>query len=105
MPPLKFKNSVKNQIVANDGTAHQTWLIERGGEPQIQPLSVLDETYIYLGSENMLKFEAEYELIFLCNYNLGCYPFDTQICTLMVSVYLRKGQVMIFATTYTSIPP
>ena len=81
--PMKFSNSANNQKVSH--LAEQDWLVVRHGDPQTAPLSVVDEIYTYFGSENMLVFRAEYELTFSCQFQLHCYPFDTQKCTIEVS--------------------
>ena len=93
MPPLIFNNSAKNQIVSSDPNTPQRWFIDRRGEARVAPPSVLDETYFYAGSENMLIFEAEYDLIFFCKFRLECYPFDTQICTLEVSSIYNQNKI------------
>lgn len=85
IPPLQFSNAANERIVAQ-----RNWFVDKTGEPKISPLSVLDETYSYPGLENNLAFQAKYNMIFSCEYQLHCYPFDTQICTLEVSVYLPK---------------
>ncbi len=49
---------------------------------------------MYSGLENLLVKESAYCLDFTCYYDLTWYPFDTQHCTINISL-LAQGQVNI----------
>ena len=39
-------------------------------------------TMLFKGSENVIQYERESTVNWICNYNMRWYPFDTQRCTL-----------------------
>ena len=49
-------------------------------------LDEIDETEIFEGSENGLTMRQTYTHRFQCHYILSRYPFDTQVCTIKMSV-------------------
>ena len=50
--------------------------------PEHVDLKKLHETYIYMGSKNILNYHREYFMVFDCDYDLHNYPFDAQLCTI-----------------------
>ena len=46
----------------------------------------VDESEIFKGAENGLTMRQTYTHRFQCNYLLSRYPFDTQVCTIKMSV-------------------
>ena len=59
-------------------------MIEKRGNASFAPPVVLDETAFYKGSENLMVYKSEYNLLLSCIYDLGFYPFDTQTCAMEV---------------------
>ena len=89
IPPLIFNNSERNRMLSLDrepGEPRANILVEKRGNPRVAPLTVLDETYFYKGSENLMVYRSEYNLQFNCIYELAYYPFDMQTCTIEVSL-------------------
>lgn len=88
IPPLIFNNSEKNTMVTLDrepGDPVANILVEKRGKPTFAPPSVLDETSFYPGSESLVVYKTEYNMLLSCIYDLVYYPFDTQTCTIEVS--------------------
>ena len=85
IPPVCMNNSEGNVWVSVDEPSSKLY-IERQGKHTVGPLSEIHETHYYSGDENNLIFEAEYENSFHCNFNLQCFPFDTQVCGMEVSI-------------------
>ena len=88
IPPLIFNNSERNTMVTLDrepGDPVANILVEKRGKPTFASPSVLDETAFYPGSENLVVYRTEYNMLLSCIYDLGFYPFDTQTCTIEVS--------------------
>ena len=46
---------------------------------------MLDETYLFKGEENSLIMTQSYTHDFQCVYQLQRYPFDTQVCNLVIA--------------------
>ena len=54
-------------------------IVKREGSSSLSGLDVLDETEIFMGSENYLIMSQTYTHTFQCAYRLSAYPFDTQV--------------------------
>ena len=50
------------------------------------PMSEKNNIYIFKGSENSMFMSRSYDTSFLCEYNMAFYPFDTQICTMDITL-------------------
>ena len=55
--------------------------VKRDGEFTRSGYDMVDETEIFKGEENTLIMTQSYTHKFQCNYQLGNYPFDTQVST------------------------
>ena len=42
----------------------------------------IENTMVFEGSENIINYERQLTVNFICNYNMMWYPFDTQKCTM-----------------------
>ena len=82
IPPLVFNNTDEN-IMVTDQTTAVLFINKRGGHTAA-PLTSINEDLYYEGSENVLVLKIDYDLTFRCNFHLGDYPFDTQICKIEV---------------------
>ena len=51
-------------------------------EYEIGDNTYIDNTYLFHGSENILYYEKEYTVEWICDFHLEWYPFDTQSCTM-----------------------
>ena len=92
IPPVLFNNTLKIMSYRDNGNPKIH--IEKRGKHFVAPPSIIDENFYYLGSHNTLHLQSEHDLILHCNYELLCYPFDTQTCTLEV----RKNNNIIDVT-------
>ena len=93
IPPLIFNNSERNTMLTLDrepGEPRANILVEKLGNPRVAPPTILDETFFYKGSDNLVVYRTEYNLQFNCIYELGYYPFDIQTCTMEVNVFSFK---------------
>ena len=52
---------------------------------------VVDNVHIYRGGENPIKISRVYSSKFLCDYDMGKYPFDTQTCTIQIILKGNSG--------------
>ena len=98
IPPLIFDNSdnTRTLSITSQGSDDPTvnLFVERGKDNkyEVAAPSFLDETYFYKGEENYMVLTTGYNMVLHCNYKLEDYPFDTQNCTMEVSLkfYIRK---------------
>ena len=86
VPRLNFYNTrsaieteldrkVITKIIPSDNFTHEK-----------APMSVKNNMYIFKGSENRVFMSRSYDTNFLCEYNMAYYPFDTQICTMDITL-------------------
>ena len=60
--------------------------VTREGDFVRSGLDVADEIEIFSGSENRLTMRQTYTKTFQCQYQLHHYPFDTQVCYMLIVV-------------------
>ena len=86
---LTFTNtedSIETDVVTgNDHKA--TVLVERIGKPVLKaPMDELHNYFHFLGHENPLRMQREYAIDFLCDFELAWYPFDEQVCPIVIDL-------------------
>ena len=88
VPELIFSNTDENMLITNDEKA--VLQIERKGAkiPEGDVLSI-NQVLQYKGSENPLVFTRDFVQDFNCYFDLGAFPFDTQVCSCYQ--FNRKG--------------
>ena len=84
-PVLVFHNTEEKENTLNDEKSVIS-ILREGNNFSQSSLSWLENAHIYKGSENKLKLSRTYDVNFICNYNLFWWPFDTQHCTMNISV-------------------
>ena len=82
-PPIIFNNTLEVETSRQNGFSKI--FIDKQGKHFVPPPSIIDETFHYTGSDNALYLLAEYDLVLYCKFELECYPFDTQMCTIEVN--------------------
>ena len=82
-PPLVFNNTKEDVKVKTDRKAD--FFVNRRGLPTMARRSLVNEDYIYPGSDNVFVYRRTYEMRYSCVYHLEAYPFDTQNCQIEVS--------------------
>ena len=50
--------------------------------PSKGDLTYANNVYLYKGEEHKQKSKEEMNVVWICNYDMRMYPFDTQICTM-----------------------
>ena len=50
--------------------------------PEVVDMGKVHETYVFMGSKNLLNYHREHFMVFDCDYDLQNYPFDKQLCTI-----------------------
>ncbi len=94
-PEIIFHN-IKGKVESlNDRKAYLT--VSREGTYKRSAASTLENAYIYEGRENPLTMSRVYSLDFLCEFDMAVYPFDTQVCTI---VMVMKGNTGRFAEVF-----
>jgi hypothetical protein len=50
-----------------------------------------ENIYIFKGLENKIKLSKTHDTVFLCQYNMAWYPFDSQVCTMDVVLHIVQA--------------
>ena len=90
VPTLCFHNTESKLSTILDSKTKIT--VKREGPLTYSPPDVVENTHYYKGSENLLSMRRTYDISFICNYDIGMYPFDTQICHFNISMCLHEDQ-------------
>jgi len=82
---LIFENTFLDVYIANDPLSSIEIL--KDGNPTRNPEHELLENYLYSGKTNPLVFSRDYDLKFICEFELHYYPFGHQDCHISVSKF------------------
>ncbi|CAL4084719.1 unnamed protein product, partial [Meganyctiphanes norvegica] len=80
LPELKIIDDTLGQ--ADITVRGELLLVMKNEEPLPEDLQNLSEDIIYDGGGNTLELTKEMTVSFQCQFDLGMYPFDTQVCSL-----------------------
>ena len=69
--------------------------IERKGTYQLNSFTDLMISHTYKGEENPIVISRVYSTSFLCEFNMANYPFDTQICSMILVLKGNSGKHII----------
>ena len=84
-PKLVFTNSLPEIQIQNDDTAVVT--VTKEGSPILNENNELfAENEIFKGEENPIVLERYIDLDLRCNFEFSKYPFDQQLCSVLVSL-------------------
>ena len=106
VPELTFENTEeKPATVVNDKTEIK---VERRGHFKLSEKSENENVQYFDGSENPLHMTHFYNQKFLCNYQMAWYPFDIQICKIILIMKpafapftkLKVGEVLYTGQTF-----
>ena len=102
IPKLRFHNTESKATTLSDS---ESWItIKSEGNFSNSDVVSLENTRNYIGSENKLTQTRTYNINFLCNYKLGWYPFDTQICFMNISLLKPEDQFTLQLVKPDDIP-
>jgi len=82
IPNLVFDNSPFDAYIKND--ALSSLIVHREGPTSLVLNSDLQENEESSGNQNSLEYARNFELELGCDFELQKYPFDTQICSIVV---------------------
>ena len=71
-------------------------VVEKRGNYTLSPIEDMEEIAYYKGSENPLQYWRDFYLRFNCQFELQNYPFDDQVCTILLKIPSKEHQFMKF---------
>ena len=81
-PKIIFENTENHIEVPNDSNAK--FVVEKRGKARLSDEYERRETAYFRGSENPILFSREMQLKLKCAFQLNYFPFDTQICSVVL---------------------
>lgn len=83
-PYIYFENTQNKIKVLMDAKTYV--YIERNGDFTSAPSTEYENKLYYQGSENNIKLFRYFNIPFKCNYNMKYYPFDVQVCQIILNM-------------------
>jgi hypothetical protein len=84
IPEIVFYNTEDKFESLNDEKSYA--FIERRGDFIQSPREQLENAYIFKGEDNPLTIARIYDSEFLCEFDMATYPFDTQVCSIIITM-------------------
>ena len=83
VPKIIFENTENKFISPLDEKA--IILVKKQGNYTLASVHEMEEIAYYKGSENSLQYSRDFYLRFECQFELQKYPFDSQICSILLT--------------------
>ena len=64
--------------------------IKRTGKHHVSALNNLHNNHLYLGKENDIDLSRKFTRQFICEYELQMYPFDSQVCSMVMVIKVMR---------------
>ena len=84
LPPFYFSNTLFDKTVSSG--YYISLEVLRKSEPVQNTILDADEGKIYHGRDNDLHLLAKHEPIFTCQFELSNFPFDKQVCYMVIRI-------------------
>jgi len=84
-PRVTFLNTKASSMSQNDKKAFM--FVQRKAQPDYNELKELESVDLFSGEANPVIISRTYNVEWLCHYQMGWYPFDTQICSMEFRAY------------------
>ena len=80
-PSVNFLNMASSED-STEFKQNEQYNIERNPQNEFDPIAVttVDNAYVYSGKENKHFISKEFTTLWLCQFDMKWYPFDTQEC-------------------------
>ncbi|CAL4071076.1 unnamed protein product [Meganyctiphanes norvegica] len=79
-----------------------TW-ISMNGPPTLGDISQPQEIELYSGWENSLSISRKYGKTFQCHFDLAGYPFDTQTCSMELTMLSASSNLVTFDEVQSTV--
>ena len=98
VPVIIFVNTEMKSETTIDNKARI--VVEKKGKYTLSPTQDMEEIAYYKGSENPIRYLRDFYLRFNCQFDLQSYPFDSQVCTILMMMPGKEDQFMKFIPKY-----
>ncbi len=90
IPQVVFDNTKDKAESLNDQKSFVT--VQKAGSFIRADMTELQNSYIYKGKGNPMTITRVYSLDFLCEFDMAKYPFDTQVCSIVMAMKGNTGE-------------
>ena len=90
VPTVIFKNTEHNFATSVD--ENSMILVKKEGNMSLSSIQEVEEIAYFSGSENPLIYSKNFYHRFQCLFDLNYYPFDTQLCTILLKKPNKVGK-------------
>ena len=81
-PSIVLSNTKSEEIIAKDDKTIIKVIANKNFSHDTSDSTVLKNIYIFNGDINDIEMTKILETAYICTYNMGLYPFDTQTCSM-----------------------
>ena len=101
VPKVIFENTEDKFETPLDGKARL--IVEKKEKYTLADETETEETAYYKGSENSIEYSRDFYLRFKCDYELRYYPFDRQVCSILLNKPGKQAKFLHLVPAYTLI--
>jgi len=83
IPKLIFSNSLPEVRIENDASSYL--MVKQESSARLDKNNNLQENELFDGSQNPFIYKRYFDLNLRCNFQFSSYPFDEQVCNILVS--------------------
>ena len=87
-PEVVFENVASDEDWMEIVLSKEYNIVRNIEDDDIDPVGVtaIDNTFIFSGEENSHFLTKEFTILWICNFNMMWYPFDTQTCAMQFKI-------------------
>ena len=97
VPIITFENTENKYRTPIDKEAQ--FVVKQKGPFTLSSENEMEEVAYYKGTENSLKYSRDFFLRFKCEFNLQNFPFDSQMCTILLKKPEKERQFLKYNPT------
>ena len=93
VPVITFENTENKYRGPIDSEAR--FVVKERGPLTLSTENEVEDVAYYKGSENSLQYSRDFHLVFNCEFDLHDFPFDTQMCTILLKIDQKEIMFLI----------
>ena len=97
VPVITFENTENKYRGPIDSEAR--FVVKEKGPMTLSSENEVEDVAYYKGSENSLQYSRDFHLVFNCEFDLHDFPFDTQMCTILLKKPDKEQQFLEYNPT------
>ena len=90
-PRMVFYNTKSKEVSAADDRTTMSIIPNKEFNFERTDMSNHENIYMFKGQDNIVKLSKTHDTVFLCQYMMAWYPFDSQVCTMDVVLHIVQA--------------